>query len=427
MAASDADCFFVVSSVNFMIPHVVDVGEEGFTGYCDSWPAFWNEREELIGLFDALGKPVFLLTGDLHNSFVIKVTDRVWEFASAPHSSGNAEMKSEGRRPPNGEFDSYGRKCSIRWSTWFDNAYARRNRPAKVYCIAKVNNVFPNPTEANKRRGRPSPARRSSSSITTGSPAGSSTRSRSWSSDPGERSRGVIAAPDPREVHREGRVARHGEARGESRRSRPTRDRRRMEGDAEEGVDRAGVGGADEVRLAEERQVVVQGDVELGAEDEGQVDRRLIAEGDVGLAVLLGQSGPEGRLGQVREGVPPEDRALRDRVERHRHLVEEPAVASARERDPEAHLVVRADLEAEPAAPLAEVEAIEVILGEEVVPDRPVQAEGSSAGRGPSVVKTWNRSVLSPSRSKTCTALCDWPRAVPTCAPSPSSLRSGKP
>jgi alkaline phosphatase D len=152
LAASDAVCVFIVSSVNFMIPHVVDVGERGFTGYIDSWPAFWSEREELIGLFDALGKPVFILTGDLHNSFVIKVTDRVWEFASAPHSSGNADMMSEGRRPPNGEFDSNGRKCSIRWSTWFDNPFARRARPAKVYCVARVNNVFPNPSETKPDR-----------------------------------------------------------------------------------------------------------------------------------------------------------------------------------------------------------------------------------------------------------------------------------
>jgi hypothetical protein len=152
MAESDADCFFVVSTVNFMVPHIVDVGRDDFTGYGDSWPAFWNEREELIGHFERLGKPVFILTGDLHNSFVVKVTDRVWEFASAPHSSGNAGMQSEGSRPPNGEFDSYGRRCSIRWSTWFDTAYTRRNHPAKVYCIAKVNNVFYNPTEAGERR-----------------------------------------------------------------------------------------------------------------------------------------------------------------------------------------------------------------------------------------------------------------------------------
>ena len=33
------------------------------------------------------GKPVFILTADLHNSFAIKVTDRVWEFASGPLNS----------------------------------------------------------------------------------------------------------------------------------------------------------------------------------------------------------------------------------------------------------------------------------------------------------------------------------------------------
>lgn len=152
LAGSDADCFFLVSSVNFMVPHHVDVGQPEYVGYDDSWTSFWLEREELIGLFERLDKPVFLLTGDLHNSFVVKVTDKVWEFASAPHNSSNATMFSEGRRPPNGWFDSHGRKCFIRWSTWFDNSYTRRAHPQKVYCVVSVNNVFWNPLDRDHPR-----------------------------------------------------------------------------------------------------------------------------------------------------------------------------------------------------------------------------------------------------------------------------------
>lgn len=152
MSASNADCFFVVSTVNFMVPHYVDVNEAGYVGYIDSWPAFWHEREELIGFFAGLGKKVFILTGDLHNSFVAQITDNVWEFASAPHNSGNAAMESEGRRPPNGPFDSFGRECFLRWSTWFDNRFTRRAHAKKVYCIVQVNNAFFNPTEEGRDR-----------------------------------------------------------------------------------------------------------------------------------------------------------------------------------------------------------------------------------------------------------------------------------
>lgn len=147
-----ADAFFVVSSVNFMVPHLVDVGEEGFTGYDDSWCAFANERDELIDLFEPTGRKVFVLTGDLHNSFVGKISDDVWEIASAPHNSTNARMQSEGERPPNGWFDSHGRRCFLRCSTWFDNRFAKRTKRQHVYCLVTVNNVFPSPSEAEPER-----------------------------------------------------------------------------------------------------------------------------------------------------------------------------------------------------------------------------------------------------------------------------------
>ncbi len=151
MQASQADCFFVVSTVNFMIPHVVDVGQTDFTNHIDSWPAFWHEREELLELFKATGKKVFVLTGDLHNSFAIQVTDNVWEFASAPHNSGNASYLSEGGRAPTGVFDSFGRECFIRWSTWFENKTAAKVVPRKNYCVVSVNNVFPGADEDGRR------------------------------------------------------------------------------------------------------------------------------------------------------------------------------------------------------------------------------------------------------------------------------------
>ena len=64
----------------------------------DAWTVFFDEREKLINAWDKLDKPVFVLTGDLHNSFVIKITDNVWEMASGPHNSNNHWASDEGDR-----------------------------------------------------------------------------------------------------------------------------------------------------------------------------------------------------------------------------------------------------------------------------------------------------------------------------------------
>ena len=111
-----------------------------------------DEREELINFWESLGKPVFVLTGDLHNSFAIKVTDQIWEFASGPHNSSNHPVRSEAGRPANGVFDSMGRKCEIRWSSYIldDTPQPMRRRP--IYCVVQVSNVFNNPNEPDSER-----------------------------------------------------------------------------------------------------------------------------------------------------------------------------------------------------------------------------------------------------------------------------------
>ena len=139
MRESDADFLFVVSSVNLMVPHVL--GGPDKRNKDEAWTAVAVEREELIDFWDSLGKPVFVLTGDLHNSFAIKITDRVWEFASGPHNSGNHRLAEESDRPTSGMFESRGRECEIRWSTFIPNeATGRRRRP--VYTVVQVNNTF---------------------------------------------------------------------------------------------------------------------------------------------------------------------------------------------------------------------------------------------------------------------------------------------
>lgn len=146
MAQSDADFLLVISSVNLMIPHK---GKGGIIRSRESndeaWTGFIEEREELIRFWETLNKPVLILSGDLHNSFAIKLSDKIWEFGAAPHNSLNHNLKSEGERPINGTFMSGPRECSIRWSTFFLNDTAPERRKQPVYTVVNVNNVFNNP------------------------------------------------------------------------------------------------------------------------------------------------------------------------------------------------------------------------------------------------------------------------------------------
>jgi alkaline phosphatase D len=153
MAASDADFFFLASTVNLMVPHVGSpMSKDPIAGKDDAWTAFLAEREELIAFWDSLGKPVMVMTGDLHNSWAIKVTDRVWEFASGPHNSQNHPLTSEGGRPINGRFDSRGRECDVRWSSFVMSDVPPRLRNNKVFAIAQINNVYMNPDAGGKTR-----------------------------------------------------------------------------------------------------------------------------------------------------------------------------------------------------------------------------------------------------------------------------------
>ncbi len=152
MKESDADFFFIASSVNVTIPHQGPPGGGLIENKDDAWTAFLEEREQMIRFWDSLGKPVMVMTGDLHNSWAVKITDRVWEFASGPLGSQNHPARSEGGRPANGEFDSRGRKVDIRWSSYIRDDMPAQLRKLPYYAVARVNNVFDNPVEPGKPR-----------------------------------------------------------------------------------------------------------------------------------------------------------------------------------------------------------------------------------------------------------------------------------
>ncbi len=151
MRQSDADFLFVISSVNFMVPHVGG-GAVRAENKDDAWTVFLDERERLIDFWDQLGKPVMVLTGDLHNSFVIQITDNVWEMASGPHNSNNHWASDEGDRPANGKFKYGPREVDIQWSSYFRTDIPRDQLKGPGYCVVQINNVFNNPQRVGGER-----------------------------------------------------------------------------------------------------------------------------------------------------------------------------------------------------------------------------------------------------------------------------------
>lgn len=154
MKNSDADFFFVVSTVPFMIPHSgaggVDADEANKE---EAWTGFFDEREQLIEAWSKLNRKVFVMTGDLHNSFAIKVTDDIWEFCCGPHNSVNHVPKlDESDRPATGHFQFGPRACDIRWSSYILPDLPRLERLYPQYCVVQVNNVFNMPPKLGGTR-----------------------------------------------------------------------------------------------------------------------------------------------------------------------------------------------------------------------------------------------------------------------------------
>ena len=154
MKASDADFFFLTSSVPFMIPHS---GAGGFEADAENkeeaWTGFFDEREALIAEWEKLGKQVFVMTGDLHNSFAIQVTETIWEFCCGPHNSVNHVPKNdESGRPATGKWKFGPRECDILWSSYILPDVPRLERLYPHFCVVQVNNVFNMPQKLGEKR-----------------------------------------------------------------------------------------------------------------------------------------------------------------------------------------------------------------------------------------------------------------------------------
>jgi len=142
MRRSDATFFFLVSTVSFTIPHDNGALKTGGTKN-ESWTAHAAERDRLLDFFAELGKPVFILTGDIHNSFSVKISPLVWEFLSGPHMSPNHYISQMGGVPLTGPYSSQGREVTMRWGTGLLDDVPKR--PLPNYCVVQVNNVFNSP------------------------------------------------------------------------------------------------------------------------------------------------------------------------------------------------------------------------------------------------------------------------------------------
>ncbi len=154
MRESDADFFFVVSTVPFMIPHS---GAGGFEfdeeNKEEAWTGFFDERELFIKEWSKLNKKVFVMTGDLHNSFAIKVTDDIWEFCCGPHNSVNhVPTLDESDRPATGKWTFGPRECDIRWSSYILPDLPRLERLYPHFCVVQINNVFNMPKKLGGER-----------------------------------------------------------------------------------------------------------------------------------------------------------------------------------------------------------------------------------------------------------------------------------
>ena len=153
MKASKSDFSFVISTVPFMIPHSGAGGFEAAENKEEAWTAFFDEREILIDAWKKIGKPVFVMTGDLHNSFAIKITDQIWEFCCGPHNSVNHVPKNdEMARPATRKFQFGPRECDIRWSSYILPDLERTQRLYPYFAVVKINNVFNMPKKLGDRR-----------------------------------------------------------------------------------------------------------------------------------------------------------------------------------------------------------------------------------------------------------------------------------
>ena len=96
----------------------------------------------LLNAFDKLPKHVMILSGDVHNSMSIQISDNVWEFLCAPMNSTGHPISTAGDPPFGGTFDSEGRDVQIKWTLGFPNNVHYSRLRGTSYGVVQINNVM---------------------------------------------------------------------------------------------------------------------------------------------------------------------------------------------------------------------------------------------------------------------------------------------
>lgn len=142
--SSDADFFFIVSSVGVVVPHsIFHVRPEGGDkSKGDGFPGFVHERELILRALDQVDKPIMFLTGDVHASVCAQLSDNLWEFMVSPMSSNGHPIGTLGNMPYSGWYNAEERWAKIKWVGSGPNNvhYSRLHRT--FFAVVRVNNVF---------------------------------------------------------------------------------------------------------------------------------------------------------------------------------------------------------------------------------------------------------------------------------------------
>jgi hypothetical protein len=84
---------------------------------------------------------VLILTGDVHNSFSVRVTDNVWEFMCGPLNSAAHPIATTGKCPYGGWYDSAGRPVMVKWVAGYPTMHYTRLH-STLYAVVQVNNIL---------------------------------------------------------------------------------------------------------------------------------------------------------------------------------------------------------------------------------------------------------------------------------------------
>jgi hypothetical protein len=140
---TDAQFIFLISPDPWTIYHTAaHVGGDDQDDKGDGFPSFTHERQQLIEFLDGIKKPVLILTGDVHASASVKITDNVWEMMCGPLGSTGHPLGTLGNPPTGGKWNSMGQDVEIRWVTGFPNNLPYPRIRNTYYGIVQVNNVL---------------------------------------------------------------------------------------------------------------------------------------------------------------------------------------------------------------------------------------------------------------------------------------------